>query len=165
MRLIPVIVVCGLSVLWAASENSVCHADDALRSGLLSCAKLGDNMERLACYDRLTEKPPADPGDPSPPPAAAPADLFGSRPRSVPPASPALARTEIKSITAHVIALRERQHGSVLLTLDNGQEWQQLGTEDLLLKVGDGVKISRGMFDSFILMTDGNRVTHVKRIE
>ena len=165
MRLMSGMMTGCLSVTWAASGGwSACHAADVPRDALLACAKLSDTGERLTCYDRLTQQLSADPSA-AIPSAAAPADLFGSRPRSEPAASPKVARTELKSITARVVSLRERHQGGALLTLDNGQQWLQLGSEDLVLKVGDGVKISRGMFDSFILMTDGNRTAPVKRIE
>ncbi len=151
-----------LAVLTATIEFGVCHADE-LQDGLRACAKLGEDLERLSCYDRLARfgidarKAPL---------SASPIDMFGSRPPTpVTTPAPEIARGEIKSITAHVTVLQERKHAGVTLNLDNGQQWQELGTEDLLLKVGDTVKISRGTFNSFILMTEGNRLANVKRIE
>ena len=156
-------VMAGLWVTMAASGGwSVCHAADVSSGALLACAQLGDAGERLTCYDRLSQQLPAAPG--AQVPSAAPADLFGSTSASV-PAAPKAPRTELKSITARVVSLREQRQGGATLTLDNGQQWRQLGTEDLVLKAGDSVKISRGLFDSFILMTDGNRSTHVRRID
>ena len=174
-----------LSALLAVSVGPS-RGEDALSAGLLACAKLADNLERLSCYDRLTNQMhtgsahppgPASAGAPGraeaisaagPPSAAATsaaaADMFGATPAETAKPPSGVVRTELKSITAHVTSLRETQRSGAVLDLDNGQKWQQLGTEDLMLKVGDRVTISRGAFSSFWLMTPGNRATHVKRL-
>jgi hypothetical protein len=153
------------------------HAED-VSNGLLACAKLGDPLERVTCYDRLTARvraqmspasatspssrgaePPVAPATPGG--SASPTDMFGARPLAVPAAT--VERKELDSITAHVTALREK-NGGVQLDLDNGQQWQQVGHADLFLKVGERVVISRGAFSSFWLMSEGNRTDHFKRI-
>jgi hypothetical protein len=54
--------------------------------------------------------------------------------------------------------------GAVVLELDNGQTWRQAGTEDLLVRTGDTVKISRAALGSFWLVTPANRGARVKRV-
>ncbi len=175
-----------LSALLAVSVGPS-RADDALSAGLLACAKLGDNLERLSCYDRLTNRlhtgsthPSAQasaeaagpaatvsataPVSTAPPLSAAAPDMFGATPAETAKPPPGVVRTELKSITARVTSLRENQRSGAVLDLDNGQQWQQLGKEELMLKVGDSVTISRGAFSSFWLMTPTNRATHVKRL-
>jgi hypothetical protein len=157
----------------ALSNLSVCAAD-SINEGLLACAKLGDDAERLTCFDRLAAQlhenraRPAAPTSAAPtsaaPLSAAPADMFGlTTQNDAPHTQPPVTRTSLNSIHAHVVSLREIRSGTIL-ELDNGQKWQQMGREDLLLKTGDGVKITRGAFNSFWVMTDGNRSGHVKRI-
>jgi hypothetical protein len=51
-----------------------------------------------------------------------------------------------------------------MLELDNGQSWQQLGTANLSLDVGDTVKISRAVLGSFWLSTPQNRGSKVTRL-
>jgi hypothetical protein len=151
----------------------VSSAEDVPAS-LFACATLGDNLERVTCYDRLTARVRAasathpavsasEPGvaDTRPPVSASPPDLFGARPVEAPATTSE--RRELKSITAHVTALREKS-GGVLLDLDNGQKWQQIGHEDLLIKVGERVVISRGAFSSFWILSESNRSDHVKRL-
>jgi hypothetical protein len=172
LRQIHRIRVVYLSVLLALSAGfHASRAADVLNGGLLACAKLGDDLERLSCFDRLTMQlnpgssvhPPGSVHPPAPVSSAAP-DMFGARPAETAAAPAGITRTELKSITAHVTALHESQTSGAILELDNGQKWQQLGHEDLLLKVGDRVNISRGAFSSFWLMTEGNRSSHVKRL-
>jgi len=151
-------------LLTAAGWQST-HAEDNLKPELLSCSKLGDDLERLSCFDRVAQLALSPAPSKNAPLATTPPQMFGLRPQSASTVSPEIQqRSALKFISAHVTLLQEGQL-RLLMELDNGQKWKQLGTEDLLLRVGDHVKISRGAFDSFILMTDGNRITHVKRVE
>jgi len=144
--------------------SNICAADSA-DDGLLACAKLGDDAERLTCFDRLTAQLHTDRTRPAAPLSTAPADMSGLTTQNDIPHDPApVARISLNSIQAHVVSLRESPRSGTMLELDNGQKWQQTGREDLLLKPGDGVKITRGAFNSFWLMTDGNRSGHVKRL-
>lgn len=143
------------------------HAEDAAISGLSACAKQSDDAERLGCYDRLARQVAADrsraPTAPAPPSVSAP-EMFGARPSTAAKSTDGIAPAELKSISAKVTAMSGGERTGATVTLDNGQQWQQIGHEDLLLKVGDRVKISRGAFDGFWLMTEGNRLAHFKRI-
>jgi hypothetical protein len=148
---------------FTAAVSPTSRAADASSADLLACAKLGDNLERLSCYDHLTERLSANPAHAPAPVSAAAPDMFGARPIKA-PEEHAAPPAELKSITARVTSLHGNARTGAILDLDNGQKWQQVGTEDLMLEVGDSVKISRGAFSSFWLMTPGNRSTHVKRI-
>ena len=58
-------------------------------------------------------------------------------------------------------------HGELLLTLDNGQVWQQkAGDRAMRIKVGDAVTIRRASLGSFLLTSQtangSMRVTRVK---
>lgn len=142
------------------------RAADEVSSGVLICAALGVDSERLACYDRLADRLHADKNHPPPPVAVAPAkEVFGLRAAPEKPAArKPVERSELESVSARVTLLREHPHGGVTVELDNGQSWQQLGNTDLQLDVGDTVKISRAALGSFSITSPHNRVAKVTRI-
>lgn len=142
---------------------------------LRACASEQDSLRRLVCYDRemarLTKSAPqpaaAPPPSSPPPPAAPPPPPVPAStpppppPQAVPPAPPAAAGTETSAppkpsiwkgfvggdasrVTAHVAGL-DRSPDSMVLHLDNGQVWQQIGpaSGDLTLRVGDSVTIEK----------------------
>jgi hypothetical protein len=148
----------------SAGAQSAYAADDVIAS-LLACTALGNSSERLACYDRLADRLRSDKND-QPTSGADPAtDMFGMKAPPEPPAAKAIERSALDSVSARVTSLREGPYGGVVLELDNGQVWQQLGSSDLKLDVGDAVKISRAALGSFWLTTPaklGARVTRIR---
>ena len=143
--------------------------------GLRACAAESDSLRRLVCYDRemarLT-KPAPQPAAAPPPRTAAATRTLRRHPsraprlpppcrRLHPPPPPAAASTEATAppkpslwksfvgggasrVTAHVAGL-DRSPDSMVLHLDNGQVWQQIGpaSGDLTLRVGDSVTIEK----------------------
>ena len=141
--------------------------------GLRACAAVSDSLRRLVCYDqemaRLTKSapqpavappapaPPPAPPPPPPPPSAAPPPVQASTP---PPAASGgqhrghrasqaldvekLCWRRCSRVTAHVAGL-DRSPDSMVLHLDNGQVWQQIGpaSGNLTLQVGDSVTIEK----------------------
>lgn len=155
-----------LSLLVALSVGSQdVYAADDVSSSLLACAALGNSSERLGCYDRVADRLRSDRSH-QPAPVADPAkDMFGMKAPTEPPAAKAAERSALNSVSARVTSLREGPQGGVTLELDNGQAWQQLGSSDLRLDVGDTVKISRAALGSFWLTTPaklGARVTRIR---
>jgi len=70
-----------------------------------------------------------------------------------------------KSISAVVANVTARPRGELVVTLDNGQVWQQLAAVDYFpLKAGDTVEISSGALGSYILSAPSRRSTKVTRI-
>jgi hypothetical protein len=72
-----------------------------------------------------------------------------------------------EELTAKVTELSKLPNGGLLLTLDNGQMWQQKTSDlGLRVKVGDQVTIKRGVLNSFLLTSTTNkgsmRVARVK---
>jgi hypothetical protein len=70
-------------------------------------------------------------------------------------------------LTAKITELATLARGELLLTLDNGQMWQQKTADRALrVKVGDQVTIKRATLGSFLLTAEGNkgamRVSRVK---
>jgi hypothetical protein len=76
-------------------------------------------------------------------------------------------RQEFEQMTAKVSELGTLPRGELLLTLDNGQVWQQKpGDRAMRIKVGDDVTIRRASLGSFLLTSQAAngsmRVTRVK---
>jgi len=172
--------------LWAVA--AVAYGADNSTSRILACANVSADTERLSCYDELAKglRSPAGaavPGTSTPAAAAArtpatanpgpapatpgPAALtsapaareFGLPPVKAPPPD------EIKSVKATVTATHHRPNGVLVIELDNGQRWQQLGTADMGLAVGDAVTISRALLGSFWLAPPSGRGAKVSRLQ
>jgi hypothetical protein len=72
---------------------------------------------------------------------------------------------ELARLRAHVAELSRAGDGRMVFTLDNGQIWLQVLDEgDLLLRPGDAVTISRGLFHSYMLQAASGRGCRVTRI-
>lgn len=160
-----------------------------------SCVRVEDLSARLACYDRAAGRgasgaapvapaavpaprmaaPPAEVRAPAPARAADPVAQFGSE--SAPTkqndalTTPKLQQREEvdalpKQIEARVASVRQRPGGEQVLTLENGQVWQQTeARREPVFAAGDTVVIKRGMLGSFLLtLQKGSPTTRVKRI-
>jgi hypothetical protein len=82
------------------------------------------------------------------------------------PAKAAEAAAAPQSVVAKVISVRFRKYGEFVVTLDNGQVWEQ--TEPMpsaIVKVGDTVTIKKALFGSFTLVTAGRIGTKVRRLD
>lgn len=102
--------------------------------------------------------------------AQSPEDRFGYRgtiARAEVDKKEAEERQQFEQLTAKVSELGTLAHGELLLTLDNGQVWQQKsGERAMRIKVGDDVTIRRASLGSFLLTSGvakgSMRVTRVK---
>jgi len=76
--------------------------------------------------------------------------------------SPALA---LKSFTAHITRVGLQANGDFVVTLDNGQVWDQTETDTLAqVRVGDKIEIDRGLLGSFLLVAANRERTRVHRV-
>ena len=179
-------------VLWLVSVNT--YADNLLQA-LASCKAIDNGSRRLACFDAIqspalerltvsennqrTGQKPAVTGrekasdkqaaniseqarirreerKQTQPRGQAPAD-FGLPPKAI--------DEEIDEITATITQLGESARGKLLVTLDNGMQWQQQDSQPMRLTTGLEVTIERGFLGAFFLSHDGvNRRIKVKRI-
>ena len=167
------------AILFIAGCSSVAVAQQS--SDIARCTAIESDTERLACYDRLftrpekTEQPAA--GQPAAVASAAGStaagaaaaearatDDFGLDGRK-PGQQPAEPKGP-DQIQARVTQIATQPRGEALLTLDNGQVWQQQEYDwHLAFKVGDEVIIKRGVLKSYRLQQQGNnRSTPVTRI-
>lgn len=161
---------------------------------ILACASEQDIMVRLACYDRevavLVARPPS-PSTPPPvtvfPSAASQADRMalpaettaGAAVATVPPVhvdsspEPKTAAPdatgfgydrESESVTATVVKIRKRPYGELIVSLDNGQIWEQKHVDRRFkLRVGDTVTITRGKVSGYRMSGKANKAIQVTR--
>ena len=61
----------------------------------------------------------------------------------------------LQSVTSDITEVRKNAKGGLVLTLANGQVWQQSDGQTLFLDPGDNVTISRGALSAFYLTKDG----------
>ncbi|TNF86730.1 MAG: hypothetical protein EP301_08120 [Gammaproteobacteria bacterium] len=61
----------------------------------------------------------------------------------------------LQSVTSDITEVRKNAKGALVLTLANGQVWQQSDGQTLFLDEGDSVTISRGALSAFYLTKDG----------
>jgi len=70
----------------------------------------------------------------------------------------AIEQQEFEQLTAKVTELETLPNGGMMLTLDNGQIWQQKTADRAIrVKVGDQVTIKRGALSSFLLTSATNK--------
>ena len=75
-------------------------------------------------------------------------------------------RRAAEQLTARVTELSTLPHGELLLTLENGQVWQQKpGDRAMRVKVGDEVTIKRGSLGSFLLTSQAKGSMRVSRVK
>lgn len=73
---------------------------------------------------------------------------------------------EAANITARIVGLGHDPDGRAILSLDNGQVWEQLVADgtDLYTKPGDSVRISRGWLGSYWLEAPSHHGCKVSRL-
>lgn len=146
---------------------------------VLECAQERDGRQRLACYDAavaaahavpqpaVRDTPPASPASP-PQEARVVMDDFGVKGSAVArqrQAEQASERPQVRTVSAQVISATTLPRGEWVITLDNGQVWQQKTPDPAFtVKPGDAVRINAGALGSY-RMLNGRRATQVTRLE
>jgi hypothetical protein len=137
---------------------------DAVPPALRACSGVKKNSERLACYDQTIERMTSDATAGGAPARSAEA-MFGASATPNRTAAPTMEREELTSVSAHVKALSHDASGSLVIDLDNGQQWRQIsGSSSPLLEVGHEVTIARAALNSFRMSTPSGRALKVKRM-
>lgn len=147
---------------------------------LNACAAVGDNSERLHCYDEAVNRKlpdtPVDTAATAAPESSAPGkipvqaemspnQLFGLGADAIRRSyGEALGEDVLQELRASVTEIRSGGIDRILVVLDNGQIWRQVDTTNLKIKVGDAVVIQTAALGSFKLKKDGsNRSMRVNR--
>lgn len=153
---------CGLIGSVTAAEN------------LQQCRAIADATARLQCYDQYVDARATSVVTPSVPAAAAataPAeatpvatantardeDLFGTSGETI--------ESKIADLNVQVKSISTDSRQKLLLTMQNGQRWQQLDNGFLKVSQGDNCVISSGVFGSYTMKCQqGTKSIRVKRI-
>ena len=156
-------------------------AANELQNAIEDCRRVTTAIARLDCYDAiaLTETAASSDSAQAESPANPEADVPAgeSAPAAAGVASAATAavaataderaneeeefgleldvKDALQSVTSEVTAERANAKGGLVLTLANGQVWQQMDGQKLFLDVGDTVTIERGALSAFYLTRDG----------
>jgi hypothetical protein len=182
-------VLVGVSVVGCAT------AADALPPSLRVCMKEADATRRLACFDRESaalagesatvakQAAPAPAAPAAKAPVASAAATAGAAAATTQTATDKfgykgnIAREDLDkqkakeeesgALTAKVSAVSALPNGGLVVTLDNGQVWQQKTADrGMHIKAGDQVTIKHAMMGSFLLTSDtvngSMRVSRVK---
>lgn len=150
---------------------------------LQACSFIENDFNRLLCYDNtVAGKPLTKPSEKKtltpPKPVANITPNVSAPVAAVTASAPAakgddfglehkeITKDKDENITALVSSVKKAPYGELIISLDNSQEWRQIGSDSLKLKESDTVVISRGVFNSFLLRKDGqNRSIRVKRTQ
>ncbi|GKW53780.1 hypothetical protein NCCP2140_28330 [Pseudoalteromonas sp. NCCP-2140] len=158
------------------------QANEVNLQALQACTFVENDFNRLLCYDNVMagkslskpaikkqiEQPVASSAAATAAPVAAASatneqivktknEDFGLEHKEV-------AKVNDDQISASVKSVRKAPYGELIIELENGQQWRQVGSDRLKLKVDDTVIIERGIFNSFLLKIEGqNRMIRVKR--
>ena len=165
-----------LSLLVLLSAPTFAAQTQFNTQALQACSFIENDFNRLLCYDNTvagksltkptvtkTLTPPTANNVPqvvaaAPIQAKVKADDFGLEHKKEEQVEK---ETEIKAM---VTSVDEAAYGELIISLDNGQQWRQIGSDSMRLKEDDTIVISRGAFSSFLLKKDGkNRSIRVKR--
>ena len=137
----------------------------ATGSALDACRSIASDSERLACYDAIADSPSSPPEEP---PAAISAEsLFG---RDAAQTSAALQQqtgiTPPQSLDTEIISIKARADKKLLISLQNGQQWEQIDGRPLHLVPGDPIRIRQAAFGSWLLYKQsGGRSIRVRRTD
>lgn len=160
------------TLLVLCSLSSQVFATEA--NHLLQCRAIHDAAQRLLCYDQLADaaivtvhtkrdslqQHKVGSGGPATRTEAGTRDeaLFGTTGETI--------ESAIADLTVRVTAMSQDQRQKLLLTMDNGQRWQQLDQGFLKISVGDACVISSAVFGSYTMKCQqGRKAIRVKRIQ
>jgi len=118
-------------VIWCVFSPAVAADEPDLQQ----CRAMGNDQERLACYDKAVGNTYE--------------DSFGQE--SVATARPPGEKGKPQNLESRVASVTTAANGKLILGLDNGQTWAQLDSPSLKLKVGDQILIRRGKLGSYLL--------------
>jgi hypothetical protein len=166
----------------AAALGAAAVPAQTLAERVSQCAQVQDRTSRLSCYDHLAADisgrgaaPQASPVPAAPTTSSAPAvpAASGATPATAEAnfgvsGGPLAAKRQavaLKEIAGRVTRVAARPRGELVITLENGQVWQQHeASESFELKVGDEVQIQSGALGSYIMISPSKRGTKVTRI-
>jgi hypothetical protein len=147
-------------------------ADGHDLTALQACAAEKEDAKRLRCYDTSMATPATSAPQtsaPSPPDFAVMGKMekeFGYSDVQARATSQEAAANQLEQLNATITQVVKRTHGELVLTLDNGQVWEEKAVSSLsrTLTKGDHITIKRGALGSFYLVSNSKRSTQVDRV-
>lgn len=157
------------------------QANEVNLQALQACTFVENDFNRLLCYDNVMagkslskpatkqqiQQPAASSAAPvaaAPVTAAASTQIVKTKNEDFGLEHKEVAKVNDDQISAIVKSVKKAPYGELIIELDNGQQWRQVGSDSLRLKEQDVVVIERGVFNSFLLKVEGqNRSIRVKR--
>jgi hypothetical protein len=159
----------------------------SLPPSVAACTSEKDSLARLVCFDRevakYTQSAARVAPTPAVPPVMAPPDrrVVETPPQVASPKhdefglNPSIERKRdqtraeedraLKELHAAITKVATKPYGEFILTLDNGQVWEQLErSETFIIKAGDGIVIKKAKLGSFLLTADSGATTRVRRV-
>lgn len=181
-----VISLLSLALLWSAAVFVEVQAAE-LSDDIIACRSIESTAERLDCYDKAVDRRNQSVAKPQA--AAATKAVVEPRVAAPAPATPATedasddkyfglsdeevlkaekrsaGATDIEELKASVIRLRSTGSGKHLISLENGQLWQQTDSNRFRISVGDDVVIRKAALGSYMMRKAGSkRSIRVKRV-
>jgi hypothetical protein len=145
-----------LFLLLCLTVSNAYAGEVSLVEAALECRNVEKDTQRLACYDRL----PLDDA-----PDSVITEAVTATAVSVDASDRADAegnfgfefsvKDAAESLESEVTEVRKNAKGGLVVTLANGQVWQQTDSQRLFLSDGDSVTLYRGAFSAFYLAVDG----------
>ena len=157
------------------------HADEVNLQALQACTFVENDFNRLLCYDNTmagkslskptTSKTLTPTTNSAAPAVAATAGSVAASEQSVKTKNEdfglehkAATKDNDDEISAVVTSVEEAPYGELIINLDNGQQWRQIGSDSMRISSNETIVIERGLFNSFLLKKAGqNRSIRVKR--
>jgi hypothetical protein len=174
-------------VIWMLCSGQTAFAQLEL---LQRCTAIAADQERLACFDALSESLLTLPQETSEAPVAAdrteavavmPDGRENDSPKSNADAptpgrrnssttfgleQQVIAESGPDTITASVVSVSRSRLGTWTVEFDNGQVWQQVGTDNFSIRAGETYRIERASRNSFLMKREGyNRGIRVSRVQ
>ena len=161
------------ALVWAMLASA-----QALPPAVVACMDEHDSTRRLACYDRevpravtATHAPSSTSSAQTPQPATASpsadseVDAFGMTAQIQRNENGGTPPPRLDNLTAHIASVSQKPRGEFIVTLDNGQVWEEAeATSHLPLRAGDDITIKRGMLGAFYMSSRQVLGLRVKRL-
>jgi hypothetical protein len=161
---------CALGIQQAVAQG--------VPTAVAACMGEHDSAKRLACYDRevgraadasrdsLRSAPVGARTAPQAAPERSPEQTFGMTPQLQQKESGARKSPTLDKLTAHIASIASKPRGEMIVTLDNGQVWEEAEvTSHLDLHPGDEVTLRKGMLGAFYMSSRQVRGLRVKRTQ
>jgi len=174
--------------LATASSDTKLTGNSIAISTFQSCVNIGNDIARLACFDKLsntlklknilasssvksTTQVSSETLSKTTIPAAIATTPVSISQKESDFAKEHLKKTdtekakEVTSITTTVKKLKKLVRGQWVIYLENGQKWQQKDTTKMKLKVGDTIRLKKGAMSAvYLYKADSHKNIRVKRL-